>query len=136
MYLDLLIAELLESGLHVGDELRQVTPLVTHSMAYVGPIGPNGEDVLNAPKGGVATLMHLAEVIKDGPVTIGERGPQTWAEQVSVQQRALQARGTPNRLVETNCEHITHWVRTGRKKSPQLQFAVGFAVVAAIAIWG
>ena len=84
-------------------------------MTYVGPLGPNGEDILDAPKNGVAKLVHSRTVLNQPGkiVQIGQRGPDSWHEQEVIRQRALQAIGTPNKPLGPNCEDISSFVRTG-----------------------
>lgn len=121
--------------LRVGDQLLQ-RGLVTHVMTYVGPIGPTGEDVLDAPKGGAARLAHFAEISARDRVVVGERGPESWFEQQAVQRRAFSVIGTVNRTGGPNCEHISAFVRKGKAESPQLAFGVFAAIVALIIGFG
>ncbi|SRR5260370_31445676 len=124
--------------LKVGDELRTPGPLgTTHAMVYVGAIGPNGEDVLNAPKDGVAQLVQFAWVKQQGRIVLGQRGPNTFREQLAVQARARQVIGTPNLILRWNCEHISSYVRKGEAESPQLRGAAVFAsLIALVALAG
>ncbi len=119
--------------LRAGDELLE-PGLPIHVRTYVSPLGPNGEDVLDAPKNGVAQLIHF-ESIKHR-VRLGKRGPESWQEQQAVRQRAVQMLGTANKPLGPNCEHIASYVRDGKPESPQLaRFAiVGLFAVALIAV--
>lgn len=119
--------------LRVGDQLLQ-RGLVTHVMTYVGAIGPYGEDVLDAPKGGAARLVHFAEIAERGEILLGERGPESWLEQRTVQQRAIAAIGTVNRTGGPNCEHISSFIRKGKPESPQLAFGVFATLIALIIV--
>lgn len=108
--------------LHVGDELR-IPGFPVHVMTYVGPLGPHGEDVLDAPKAGEARLVHLLSVLSRGNVILGQRGPESYAEQRAVRERAIYILGTCNNPLGPNCEHIASYVRTGIAESPQLRGA-------------
>jgi hypothetical protein len=116
--------------LRIGDELR-IPGLPTHVMTYVGPLGPYGEDILDAPKKGVATLVCSGTVLNQPGriVYLGQRGPESWQEQQAVRQRALQAIGVANKALGPNCEDISSFVRTGKPESPQ---RVGFLVLASL----
>jgi hypothetical protein len=118
--------------LRIGDELR-IPGLPTHVMTYVGPLGPYGEDILDAPKKGVATLVHSGPVLNQPGriVYLGKRGPESWQEQQAVRQRALQAIGTPNKPFGPNCEDISSFVRTGKSESPQ---RVGLLLIAFVGV--
>jgi len=108
--------------LGVGDELR-IPGLPVHVMTYVGPLGPHGEDVLDAPKGEGARLVHLLSVLNRGTVLLGQRGPESCDEQRAVRERAIYVLGTRNNPLGPNCEHIASYVRTGIAESPQLRGA-------------
>ena len=108
--------------LRVGDELR-IPGVPVHVMTYVGPLGPYGEDVLDAPKGTEARLIHLVNVLNRGNVLLGERGPESCDEQRAVRERAIYLLGTRNHPLGPNCEHIASYVRTGVAESPQLRGA-------------
>jgi len=108
--------------LGVGDELR-IPGLPVHVMTYVGPLGPHGEDVLDAPKGEGARLVHLLSVLNRGTVLLGQRGPESCDEQRAVRERAIYVLGTRHNPLGPNCEHIASYVRTGIAESPQLRGA-------------
>jgi len=108
--------------LRVGDELR-IPGVPVHVMTYVGPLGAHGEDVLDAPKGNEARLVHLISVLSRGTVLLGQRGPESCDEQRAVRERALYVLGTRNNPLGPNCEHIASYVRTGIAESPQLRGA-------------
>jgi hypothetical protein len=114
--------------LRIGDELR-IPGLPEHVMTYIGRLGPLGEDVLDAPKGQSARLTFSSSL----PLItrVGKRGPETWIEQQGVQRRAFQVLGTPYSLLQSNCEHISSFVRTGKMGSPQL---LGAALLAGIGV--
>lgn len=116
--------------LRVGDELIQ-EGLVAHKMAYVGPVGPRGEDVLDPAKGQLTCFVHFHSIPNRERLRLGQRGPETWGEQRLVQSRAREvvARGVVNRTAGPNCEHITSYVRTGTQDSPQLRAGVGLGLV-------
>ena len=121
--------------LRIGDEVR-VPGVPIHVMTYVGPLGPHGEDILDAPKKGVATLVHSRTVLSQPGIFVGQRGPESWAEQQVVRQRALLAIGTPNKPLGPNCEDISSFVRKGEAESPQrvgLFILTSLVVVAAFA---
>jgi len=120
--------------LRIGDQLLQRGGLVTHVMTYVGPIGPNGQDVLDAPKGEAARLVHFWEVAANGNILVGERGPESWWEQRAIQQRALSVIGTINQTAGPNCEHISSFVRKERPESPQLRGGLLVAAIIALII--
>jgi len=106
--------------LRVGDELR-IPGLPIHVMTYVGPLGAHGEDVLDAPKNSEARLVHLASVLNRGTAVLGQRGPESSAEQRAVRERAIYVLGIRNLPFGPNCEHIASYVRTGVSESPQLR---------------
>lgn len=108
--------------LRVGDELR-IPGVPVHVMTYVGPLGPHGEDVLDAPKASEARLVHLQSIFNTGTVLLGQRGPWSYDEQRAVRERAIFILGTLNNPLGPNCEHIASYVRTGRAESPQLRGA-------------
>jgi hypothetical protein len=108
--------------LRVGDELR-VPGVPVHVMTYVGPLGAHGEDVLDAPKGNEAWLVHLTSVLSSSIVLLGQRGPESYEEQRAVRERAIYVLGTRNNPLGPNCEHIASYVRTGVAESPQLRGA-------------
>lgn len=108
--------------LRVGDELR-IPGFPVHVMTYVGPLGPHGEDVLDAPKASEARLVHLLSVLNTGTVLLGQRGPESYDEQRAVRERAIFVLGTRNNPIGPNCEHIASYVRTGIAESPQLRGA-------------
>jgi hypothetical protein len=127
--------------LRVGDEL--VEPgLFAHKMLYVGPIGPNGEDVLNPVKGLPARFVHFCLIPNWHRLRVGQRGPEFWPEQMLVQSRAHEvvANAVVNRTFGPNCEHICSYVRTAKAESPQLQVAGGVGVLALLLLglrsWG
>ncbi len=108
--------------LRVGDELR-MPGVPVHVMTYLGPLGPHGEDVLDAPKGNEARLVHLTSVLSRGNVLLGQRGPESCDEQGAIRERAIYVLGTRNNPLGPNCEHIASYVRTGVAESPQLRGA-------------
>lgn len=116
--------------LRVGDEL--VEPgLFAHKMVYVGPIGPNGEDVLDPAKGQPARLVGFYSIPNWQALRPGQRGPESWQEQMLLQARAREVvrNGVVNRTLGPNCEHITSYVRTAKPESPQLRIAGGVAAI-------
>lgn len=112
----------LATSLRVGDELR-IPGVPVHVMTYVGPLGAHGEDVLDAPKGNEARLVHLTSVLSSGTVLLGQRGPESYEEQRVIRERAIYVLGTHNNPLGPNCEHIASYVRTGIAESPQLRGA-------------
>lgn len=120
--------------LRIGDELIEPVGLIAHKMVYVGPMGLNGEDVLNPAKGMQVELVPFYSLRNRRNVRIGKRGPESTYEQAMVQERARQVilHGPVNRTLGPNCEHITSYVRTGKIESPQLKFWGGAAAVAAL----
>jgi|SRR5579862_5182981 len=117
--------------LRVGDELIRPWGLFAHKLTYVGPIGPFGEDVLDAPNGQRAQLRHFHSIPNAEQLQVGARGPEDYWQQIQVQARAREvlAKGIVNRLFGPNCEHISSYVRTGKSESPQLRVSVGLAAV-------
>lgn len=122
--------------LRIGDELIELAGPIAHKMVYVGPLGLNGEDVLNPAKGTEVQLVSFHALPNRHNLRIGKRGPEDCFEQAQVQERASQIllNRTVNRTLGPNCEHITSYVRTGKIESPQLKFWGGTAAVAAL-IW-
>jgi hypothetical protein len=120
--------------LRVGDEL--VEPgLFAHKMIYVGSIGPCGEDVLNPAKGQLVRFIHSYSIPNWERVRVGQRGPESWQEQLFVQARAREvvANSVVNRTFGPNCEHIVSYVRAGKPESPQLQVGISLASIFALA---
>jgi hypothetical protein len=98
--------------LRVGDELR-IPGVPVHVMTYVAPLGPYGEDVLDAPKGTEARLVHLVNVLSRGNVLLGARGPESYDEQRTVRYTYL-AHATPRSVLTVNTSHPT-FARESRK---------------------
>jgi hypothetical protein len=122
-------------ALRPGDEL--VEPgLPAHKRVYVGPIGPDGEDVVDPVKARAALLVHLQSIPNWQYLLVGERGPEDWNAQVQVQDRAwdVVTKGVVNRTLWPNCEHICSYIRTGQAKSPQLRFWGGVAAAVAVGV--
>lgn len=119
--------------LRIGDELIEQAGLIEHKMVYVGPLGLNGEDVLNPAKGSQVQLVSFYTVPNWRNLRLGKRGPESYLEQTQIQERARQVllNRTVNRTLGPNCEHISSYVRTGKIESPQLKFWGGAAAVAA-----
>lgn len=121
----------------VGDELVQ-RGIPAHKMTYVGPVGPTGEDVVDAPKAQVARFVRLAEIPAWHELVVGKRGPDVWdvAGQRAVQTRAhrVVSAAVLNRPAGPNCEHIGSYVRDGNPESPQLRAVAGLAL--ALVVWG
>jgi hypothetical protein len=117
--------------LRIGDELIE-PGFPAHKRAYVGPIGPYGEDVVDPAKGQSARLVHFVSIPNKEKLIVGERGPENQYEQMCVQARAraIVAHGVVNHPAGPNCEHISSFVRNGNPTSPQLTVAVGVGVVA------
>ena len=112
--------------LRIGDEL--VEPgFPAHKRAYVGPIGPYGEDVVDAPKGQPARFVHFASIPNKELLIVGERGPENQYEQMCVQARAREVvtNSVVNRWAGPNCEHVSSYIRSGNPASPQLGVAIG-----------
>ena len=116
--------------LRVGDELI-VPGFPPHKMAYVGPIGPYGEDVVNPAKGQAAQFVHFDLIPNREQLLVGERGPEDWHAQARVQARAREVveKRVLNRTLWPNCEHICSYIRTEKPESPQLKFWGGVAAV-------
>lgn len=113
----------------IGDEL--VEPgFPAHKRAYVGPIGPCGEDVVDPAKGQPARFVHFASIPNKEQLIVGERGPENQYEQMCVQNRAREvvANSMVNRWAGPNCEHISSYIRNGNPVSPQLKVGVGVGV--------
>jgi hypothetical protein len=122
----------------IGDELV-VLGIPEHKMTYVGPIGPQGEDVVDAPKGQAARFVHWQLLPNKDQIRVGDRGTTDWFEQRQIQQRArdLVQRRVVNQTFGPNCEHIHTYIAKGTPYSPQLRTAAGIAVaVAIIGLWG
>lgn len=126
----------MEHNLIVGDEIV-VPGIPQHKMRYVGPIGPNGEDVLDPAKNRPVQLKHFAAIPNPERLLVGERGTNDRNEACAIQIRALDVvnRGLVNHTFWQNCEHIGSYVRYGKNpNSPQLKFWVGAVVAVAILI--
>jgi hypothetical protein len=119
----------------IGDELIRLG-IPRHKMRFVGSIGPHGEDVLDAPKGQPARLVHYDLIPDRDQLLVGERGTFDWSEQLKIQARArdLVVRRVVNRPIGPNCEHIGSYVRHGEPSSPQLNFWLGAAAAFLIGI--
>jgi len=113
-----------EVPLRIGDELLE-PGLPTHVRTYVGPLGPYGEDVLDAPKNGVGQLIHFSQIknrfrLASVALNLG-RSNRPFG---NVPFKLL-GHPEPDLLVLTvNTFHS--YVRVGKAESPQL---AGFAVV-------
>lgn len=115
--------------LRIGDELiEQGFP--AHKRAYVGPIGPYGEDVVDPAKGQTARFVHFASLPNKEQLIVGERGPENQYEQLRVQARAREvvANSVVNYTAGPNCEHITSYIRNGNPVSPQLSVGIGVSL--------
>ena len=116
--------------LRIGDEL--VEPgFPAHKRAYVGPIGPYGEDVVDPAKGQAARFVHFELIPNKEQLIVGERGPENQYEQMQVQARAREvvANSVVNYTAGPNCDHITSYIRNGNPISPQLRAGMGVGVV-------
>ena len=122
--------------LRVGDQLI-VPGFFAHKMTYVGPIGPNNEDVVDPANGQPARFVHFYSIPDRDRLLVGERGPEGYSEQLLVQARAREVvwKGVVNRPFWPNCEHIDSYIRKGEPESAQLRFAVGLGL-AIIILWG
>jgi hypothetical protein len=110
-------------------QVPKLAGLVQHAFTYVGPVGPNGEDVVNnTPERGVH-LAHLKQEIAGRAARLVAPAPPDWREQNSMVQRALNQLGRPWRLFGNNCEDTANYIRTGRASSPQLEFWIGLFIV-------
>jgi hypothetical protein len=120
--------------LRVGDKIW--TPafgVVRHYGVYVGPRGPNGEDVVHNSKlkGGVV-WDHRAAFSGGGPIHIEKRATPGYEWYVA--ERALAHLGQNYDLLGFNCEHLATLAQDGQKSSSQLQVAgVTAAIVGALA---
>ena len=138
MYLNQIILKSLEDEFvvpRIGDEL--VEPgLPAHKRSYVGPIGPNGEDVVDPVKGQPAQFVQLKSIPNWQHLLVGERGPKDCYRQDRAQERAWEVvtNGVVNRTLGPNCEHITSYIRTGGPKSSQLMFWGGVAAAVAFGV--
>jgi len=119
-----------------GAELwRRATPLSpTHKAPVVGPLGPNGEEVVldHTNDGAPARFVYARDFVAQAPTVVGKPGAASIAEEALVQARAFQVVGTPYNLLTWNCEHLTSYVTKGKPESPQL--AVGLGCVALFAL--
>jgi hypothetical protein len=117
----------------VGDELV-VPGIPQHKMRYVGPIGPNGEDVVDPAKGQRARFVYYDLLPNPDQLVLGERGTTDWNEALQIQARAREVvrLRVVNRWLDQNCEHIGFYIRHGKPKSPQLRFWGGVAAAAAL----
>jgi hypothetical protein len=114
----------MQNNLRPGTELIQPCGFYRHKATYVGPIGPNGEDVFDAPKGGVGHLRFASDFVGEAPTFVGTLGPASLLEWRAVQSRARQVLGKRNVLLDSNCEHMDTFIQEGVPKSPQVAAAV------------
>jgi hypothetical protein len=61
----------------------------------------------------------------------GRWSNRPWQQTMRIARSQL---GQPYRLFDNNCEHFVRYCQGLERKSPQLDFAVGFALVAAV-VW-
>jgi hypothetical protein len=114
----------MQINLNPGSELIQPCGFYRHKATYVGPIGPSGEDVFDAPKGGVGHLRFASDFVGEAPTFVGSLGPASLLEQRAVQNRARQILGKKNVLLNSNCEHMDTFIRDGVPRSPQVAAGV------------
>lgn len=119
--------------LQVGDELRVVSPLgVLHSGVYVGPRGPNDEDIGHNTKWGEVELVTLEEFAGGRPVQVIESPARTWWEAERIADRARSLLGRRYDLLRFNCEHVTNFAVKGEATSPTVSAVVTAAAVVAV----
>jgi hypothetical protein len=108
-----------------------------HPAVFVGPRGPNGEDVVQNTPGRGVELVHFHEFAQGQQIRLRLR-PSNWYEAQQVAARALNCLGLPYNLLFFNCEHMVTFAETGKADSQQvrawvtlgLSFATVFAVIA------
>lgn len=103
-----------------------------HYYVYVGPLGPNGEDLfhMDTQQGGQLVFRSVLDSEEDVYIVSRVYGYQS---PDAIRTRALLLVGTPYHATRLNCEHGASCVQTGNVNSPQLNFLV-LVALAAIAI--
>ena len=110
----------------VGDTFERLG-LFVHPFVYVGPSGPNGEDVVqNTPKRGVE-LVYFHEATQGRRLRLRYRAG-SWYEGDEIAGRALSRLGAPYDLLGFNCEHLVTYAESGTPDSQQVRWGVGLAV--------
>jgi hypothetical protein len=119
--------------LQIGDKLKVegFLGVIDHYGIYVGPRGPNGEDVVHNDKSGGVSLVHYSMFTSE-PDCYFERVANNWYEREAIAQRALSLLGKEYNLFFFNCEHVANWAQTGMPFSAQLQGVVTVGLMAAV----
>lgn len=116
----------------VGDLIRvRGKWYLYHYYIFVGPIGPNGEDLFHIDTEKGATLVHSSVLNYEEDVCLVSR-VYGYQNPMAIQTRAIELLGRPYHATLFNCEQGASYVQTGNANSPQLNFFVGVAVCAAI----
>lgn len=114
----------------VGATLRVQSSFgVSHYGIYVGPRGPNGEDVVHNAKWDEVQLVSLAEFADGRPVEVVGPAPRTWWHGEQIAERALSLLGRRYELLGFNCEHATNFAVAGNAVSPTVTVAATVAAV-------
>ncbi|MBK9000692.1 MAG: lecithin retinol acyltransferase family protein [Myxococcales bacterium] len=106
---------------------------INHYGIYVGPIGPNREDVIHCSKRkGEVVWDYLADFEEGKPAQLEERAPPELVQKVVV--AAIALLGSEYDLFSLNCEQFANLVQKGVNESPQLRawFVRGLAALGGI----
>jgi len=105
--------------------------LVRHQLMYVGPRGPNGEDVIHNQPGRGVRWDFLSDVARGQEARISAPAPEATWEQEATVRRMISQVGQPYDLATNNCEHVTWFGRFGKRVSMRVVYWF-FAILALV----
>ncbi len=122
----------------IGTKLRVLGPPIHHEGTYVGPTGPNGEDVIHCDKPDGMILSHFEEFADGGLRVETPYLPRSPEEGRLIVGRAFEtlARRIPYNVLGIkgwNCEQAANYHQRGQATSSSLAILVVIGVVAALA---
>ena len=123
----------------IGTKLRVLGPPIHHEGTYVGPVGPNGEDVIHCDKPDGMILSHFDDFADGGQVE-APYVPRSHEEGQQIVRRAFEtlARRIPYNVLGIkgwNCEQAANYHQRGQPASPSMVvvFVIGVVVTLAFA---
>jgi len=114
----------------IGDKIRMHGLMgVSHYGIYVGPRGPNGEDVVHNDKHNGVELVTFKKFSRGKEVTVVARVAESLDEQREIMARALSMLGRRYELLSFNCEHAANYALSGTAMSEKVNGALAVGVM-------
>lgn len=115
----------MHSKLKPGDLLYRSKGIVQHAGVYLG----NGQVLHNQPEKGI-NITSYSDYAQGEDIKV-IRTEASDAGLISGRLKDIFSNDQKYSLLTNNCEHIAHYLISGRKKSPQLQAAIIGAFISA-----